>query len=398
MKQDAFQSRYRWVILFLLWLLYIAFGLVSRSITPLITPILNDLSMSYSQMGFILGSWQLTYILVALVAGAILDRWGVRKSIFAGALIIGLSASIRFYAAGFLSMLVAIVLFGVGGPMISIGGPKAISEWFSRRGHGIAVGIYTTGPWIGGLMALALTNSMVMPLVGGSWRLTFVCYGILTFAIAFLWYFLAGRTAPTSASAAATILEVFKELIAVQNVRIVLIMALFAFAINHGFANWLPKIFEENGMSAAQAGYAASIPIATGIPAILFIPSLIPPRFRGCMIAIFAALTAITLVLVVKTSGTALAIGLMVFGFVSSPFMPLMLLILMESPGVKSEYMGAAGGMFFCVAEIGGFSGPALMGLLVDLTGTFMAGTIFLAVLCLAIAVMTLFIPFSGGR
>jgi MFS family permease len=46
--------------------------------------ILNDLRMSYSQMGFILGSWQLTYILVALVAGAILDRWGVRKSIFAG--------------------------------------------------------------------------------------------------------------------------------------------------------------------------------------------------------------------------------------------------------------------------------------------------------------------------
>jgi len=120
MKQDAYHSRYRWIMLLLLWLLYIAFGLVARSITPLVTPILNDLRMSYSQMGFILGSWQLTYILVALVAGAILDRWGVQKSIFAGALIIGLSASIRFYATGFLTMLIAIVLFGVGGPMISI--------------------------------------------------------------------------------------------------------------------------------------------------------------------------------------------------------------------------------------------------------------------------------------
>ena len=63
MKQDVFHSRYRWVMLLLLWLLYIAFGLVSRSITPLVTPILDDLRMSYSQMGFILGSWQLTYIL-----------------------------------------------------------------------------------------------------------------------------------------------------------------------------------------------------------------------------------------------------------------------------------------------------------------------------------------------
>jgi cyanate permease len=72
--------------------------------------------------------------------------------------------------------------------------------------------------------------------------------------------------------------------------------------------------------------------------------------------------------------------------------MPLMLLILMESPRVETEYMGAAGGMFFCVAEIGGFTGPSLMGILVDLTGTFMAGTIFLAILCVAIAIMTFFI------
>ena len=398
MNQHAFQRHYRWIILFLLWLLYIAFGLVSRSITPLITPILNDLQISYSQMGFILGSWQLTYILVALVAGAILDGWGVRKSIFVGALIIGLSASIRFYAAGFLTMLIAIVLFGIGGPMISIGGPKAISEWFSGRSRGIAVGVYTTGPWIGGLMALALTNSLVMPLVDDSWRLTFVCYGMFTFGFALLWFFLAGRTEPKPGSAATNIIEVFRQLIAVRNVQIILIMALFAFAINHGFSNWLPKIFEENGMSASQAGYAASIPIATGIPALFFIPSLIAPRFRGRMIAILALMTSISLILVMKTTGTSLYIGLMVLGLVSSPFMPLMLLILMEDTRVKTEYMGAAGGMFFCVAEIGGFSGPSLMGILVDITGTFMAGTIFLAILCMAIAVMTLFIRISDGR
>jgi len=392
MKQDAFQSRYRWIMLFLLWLLYIAFGLVARSITPLITPILNDLRMSYSQMGFILGSWQLTYILAALVAGAILDRWGVRKSIFAGAILIGLSASIRYFATGFLTMLFAIALFGVGGTMISIGGPKTISEWFSGRSRGIAVGIYTTGPWIGGLMALALTNSFVMPLVGGSWRLTFVCYGMLTSVIALLWLFLARESASKPATVGASIIEVFKNLIAVRNVQILLIMALFAFAINHGFSSWLPKIFEENGMSASQAGYAASIPIATGIPALLFIPSLIPPRFIGRMIAIFALMTTINLVLVVKISGIPLCIGLMVLGFVSSPFMPLMLLILMENPRVETEYMGAAGGMFFCVAEIGGFAGPSLMGVLVDLTGTFMAGTIFLAILCIGMAFMTFFI------
>jgi cyanate permease len=203
---------------------------------------------------------------------------------------------------------------------------------------------------------------------------------------------------PRTESAHAGIIAVFKDLIAVRNVQIILIMALLAFAINHGFSNWLPKIFEENGMSPSQAGFAASIPIATGIPAILCMPSLIQPRFRGRMISTFALMTAITLVLVVTTTGSQLYAGLLVLGFVSSPFMPLLMLLLMESPSVKTQYMGSAGGMFFCVAEIGGFSGPSLMGILVDVTGSFMAGTIFLAVLCVAIAVMTLFIGAERQR
>jgi len=48
-------SPYRWVMLAMLWLLYAFFGLLYRSISPLVTPILADLDMSYSQMGFVRG-------------------------------------------------------------------------------------------------------------------------------------------------------------------------------------------------------------------------------------------------------------------------------------------------------------------------------------------------------
>ena len=47
---------YRWLLLFLLWLQYVAFGMVTRAISPLVTPVVNDLHLSYGQMGFILGS------------------------------------------------------------------------------------------------------------------------------------------------------------------------------------------------------------------------------------------------------------------------------------------------------------------------------------------------------
>jgi cyanate permease len=380
---------YRWVILVLLWLLYTAFGMVSRSIFPLVTPILADLNISYSQMGLILGSWQLTYIFAAMVAGTILDRWGIRKSIFAGAVVIGLSASLRYLSGGFYSMLIAVALFGLGGPMISIGGPKTISYWFHGRSRGTAMGLYTTGNWIGGLTALALTNSLVMPLVGNSWRLAFVVYGVVAFSIAMHWLILARSAKSGQGFENARILDVFGKLIKIRNVRILLIMGLLAFAISHGFSSWLPKILEDKGLSASHAGLAAAVSIAAGIPSILILPTLVPSRLRGTIIAIFGGLTAISVILVMKMSGSALYVSLAAFGFVSAPFMALLLLILMDSPGVENRFMGSAGGMFFCVAEIGGFTGPLLMGILVDATGTFMAGALFLAAMCIAMAGLT---------
>jgi fucose permease len=61
--------------------------------------------------------------------------------------------------------------------------------------------------------------------------------------------------------------------------------------------------------------------------------------------------------------------------------MPLLMLILMESPEVGAKYMGSAAGMFFCVAEVGGFAGPFLFGPIRNMTGNFFTGTLIVAVL-----------------
>jgi cyanate permease len=194
------------------------------------------------------------------------------------------------------------------------------------------------------------------------------------------------------------IVEVFGQLIKIRNVRILLVMGLLSFAIIHGFSSWLPKIMEDSGLAADQAGWAAALAIATGIPSVLILPSVLPPSFRGRIIAGFAILTAVSLFLVLKTSGMVLYIVLAVLGFVIAPYMALLLLVLMDSPGVEIKHMGSAGGMFFCVAEIGGFTGPLIMGILVDATGTFMAGALFLAGLCFAMAVLTRFLKFSSDN
>jgi cyanate permease len=276
--------------------------------------------------------------------------------------------------------------------MISIGGPKTISTWFKGPSRGTAIGLYTSGNWTGGLLALALTNSLVMPLVGNNWRTVFAAYGMTTFGIGLIWLMFAREIESRPASETMSIVDVFRSLVKLHNVRLVLTMGLLAFAIGHGLSSWLPKILETNGMTGQQAGFAASLTVAAGIPSILMIPSLVPLHFRGRAMAILSLLTAVNIILVMLVSGVVLLFGLALLGFISSPFMSLLLLILMDSPGVETRHMGSAGGMFFCVAEIGGFAGPFFMGVLVDLTGTFMAGALFLAGLCVATAALTYFL------
>ena len=379
-------------MLALVWLPYAAFGLISRSIAPLVTPIVSDLHMSYSEMGLVLGSWQLTYIIVGILAGTITDRFGVRRAVFAGTVIMSISAVLRFFVPGFIPLLLTVALFGAGAPLVSIGAPTAISQWFSGKSRGTAVGIYTTSPSVGGLMALAGTNSLVMPLTGFSWRLTFVYFGLTTLVIAFIWLFWARDSGTRGTGARQSVIQIFSRLVRVARIRILFIGGLLTFATSHGLTNWLPKLFESHGIAPAQSGFLASVPMFTGIFSVLLIPALTPVRLRGRAVAIMATVDAISLVLLVVTSGAPMYVGLVLFGLCAFGAFPLLMLILMDSPEVGTQSMGLASGVFFAIAEIGGFSGPLLMGSLFDLTGRFLTGVFILAAFNVAITTMALFL------
>lgn len=369
-------NSYRWIILAIVWLLYGAFGLNMRSLAPVVTPILTDLRMSYGEMGFILGSWQLVYIPFSILAGLAMDRWGIRKTLFAGAMILAFSEGLRYFATGFATLLPTVALFGIGGPLISIGAPKAVSLWFQEHDRGAAVGIYTTAPWIGGLFAIAGTNSLIMPLTGYSWRLTFVSYASLTFLFALISLLLARDTQRPKDSDKASLKSVFIKILRVRNVRIVIIAGLITLFIDHGFSHWLPKMLENSEISPQSAGFVAAIPLIVAIPSVFFLPRLVPRRLRGHLLALQAFLAATALLISVTMPAWVIP-ALVLYGVTTPTLLPLLMLTLMDEIGAGT--MGLAGGIFFAIAEIGGFVGPLLMGITVDATGTFLPGVSILA-------------------
>lgn len=396
------ETSYRWVMLSLGWLIYFSFGLTYTAIAPLVAPIMSDLNLTYTQMGSVTGAWQLIYIFSAQPLGLIIDRLGTHRSLLLGALIMSTSSILRGFATSFEWLFTSVAIFGLGGPMVSIGTPKLISIWFTGRDRGTASGINASGSVAGSMAALGLTNSVVLPLVG-DWRNVFYSYGILGLSIALIWLLFGGRTPTQNAGGGvvdqsegarrqSTLIELLKHRV----VWVIVIIGVVFFLTSHGLQNWLPRILELKGLSSVDAGYATSLMTLSGVLGSLMVPRFMyRPKHRALIIAAVLLVSGITILVVGIGEGLFLWAGIMLAGFFTRALMPVLTVTLMDMPEIGAERMGTVGGLFFSIGEIGGFLGPFMMGYLKDVTGSFLSGILFLTAVTWATTIATAFLKLA---
>lgn len=392
--QDAQTSPYRWVMLAMICVAYASFGMVQTSIAPLITPILSDTGMTRGQMGIALGSWQFVYLFVAIPAGAIIDRWGLRRAIFFGIAFVALSQVLRASAVSQVTMLGAVMVFGLGGPFISIGAPKLTATWFSDKEVGLALGLYTVSQSIGSLIATSSANAIVMPATGNSWRATLLVFAAIAGLGAIAWVTLAREPRGADAKRAMSpraMLDSFRQLLRVPLVQIVLVMAVGVFVYNHSFTNWLPEMLRSQGMTPSEAGFWAALPTLVAIPVAIVVPRLTTGRWlTPVLLFVFTVWVVAALALSTAPSGAAYWLVMIALGIGRGAAVPLLMLTLVRSKSVGSTLMGAAGGLFFTAGEVGGVLGPTLTGTLADATGGFGTGLLVLAAAAAVLAALTL--------
>jgi cyanate permease len=379
-------------MLALAWLAYSGFGIISSSLPALITPIRTELHLTFSEVGILLGAWQLVYIVASYPAGMFVDRVGTHRSLTLGILLVATSGLMRAFATDFTALFLSVAVFGVGGPIISIGVPKVIASWFSGRPRVTAAGIYSTGSTSGSILSLSTTNSLVLPMLG-SWQATCAAYGSIVAGIAATWWLLA-RDPPkppvrAGGAPAVSFREACMTVLTTRAVWLVVIVGFTGFMINHGFRSWLPQILESKGLSPADAGYLAALPGLASIAGSITTARMAArfPRkavIATCLTTVGAALVAVSLL-----SGPALILALAVQGFFAGGVGPVLLTILMDLREVGAGAMGAAAGIYFAVGEVGGFAGPSVMGILKDWTGGFTAGLLMLTTITVVMLVPT---------
>ena len=385
-----------------LWMVYFSFGLAVFSMAPLVEVIRDDLGISKGAMGTVLGAWPLVYLVAALPSGALVDRLGLRRSLGIATVIISASALLRPMADNFIGMFGAVALFGLGGPLVSVGAPKLVSVWFDDEERAMAMGVTMTAPAIGGVLPLVTANSVLMPAFDQSWRTTLLVYALITVAVIAVWLIAAtaaDRVAP-GADRDINPAPGFSgawELLGHRAVQIMLVLALGMFFYNHALNGWLPTVIEDRGFSSSVAGYLAGAVTALGIVGALLGPRLVPDGSRIAFMAAVFALFGVATVLLNVDGRPATFVGLFIIGLSKGLAVPIALLVMMQLPGVGQRNMGAAGGLFFTAGEAGGVTGPILFGVLSDIGGS-AAGLVLLTAVTMATAVLALLLRTAMAR
>ena len=348
------------------------------SLAPMSALIISDLNMSHGAMGLAMGAWQAVYIFAAVPAGMLLDRLAPRTALAIGGLLIALSAAARMFAVDATTLVAAVMLFGLGGPIISAGAPKVVVSAFEGQNRGLAMGIYMTGPAIGGVVSLTATHAILLPLFDNSWRAVMGLWTGVTLVAIVVWVLIStylgqteNKTPPKDQPSQLTVIS---ELIRRPTIIVVLLMSIFVFMFNHGLNNWLPALLQSHGLSAVNAGYWAAIPTVIGIAGSLIIPRLATPE-RRFQILIGLSVAALLASLLLRFSEpSSLITGLMLQGIARSSLMTVLILSLVELPEIGERYAGVASGMFFSAAEVGGVLGPLTLGLLYSPDAGFSSG------------------------
>lgn len=399
-------ARRRWALFGAAWCVYAGFGLTSGAMAPVVGEIRSDLGLSKAAMGLVLGAWQLVYLFSAIPGGRVIDRLGARRAVAATAVLVAASAAARAGAQGFVTLYAAVALFGLGGPLISIGGPKLIAAWFSPAERGKAVGLFSTAPAVGAMIALFAMHSVAIPITG-SWRGAMLLYAVGTLSTGVVWWLVSagGATATATAPAGdvggaraladAAPTATSRDLLRSPSVRLVLVLALGSFLYNHGIGNWLVEMLRDGGRDATHASQLGALTTLVGIGSALVVPRLATPARRKPLYLGVYLLGAVGVALVPHLDGATVFVALVAVGVTRAAALPLGMMLLMDDKSVGAQNMAVAGGLYFTAGEVGGVVGPLLVGSAAGASGGYSLAAGLLGGCALAMALVVSRLPSS---
>jgi predicted MFS family arabinose efflux permease len=361
-------------------------GLIFGGIGLFLPLIRTDLGLSFTQAGTLAAASNLTYALMQVPSGYLADRFTPRRLFMIGLLGMNLLAMLFAVLDSYPLLLIDQALAGFFRALVFTPGMLLMTGLFPPGRRATAMGLYVVGGFSSNILLSAIGPLLVGPLGWRTLFLLFAGFGLLSLV---LYRFLAGPAPLRKPSSAVR----FTELPNLVRQRIVQLTGVIQFtrlAVAQGFTFWLPTyLVVDRGQSLATAGLVAAVAAAISAP-VNYLGGYLSDRLNRPLLVIGGSLTLLTLGLTLLTYVPGMLGVLGVVALISLAiqvyFGPLFALPLQVLGDRNAGLISGFGN--FC-ANLGSFAFVYALGAVKDATGSFRAGFLSLAALCLVALLAT---------
>ncbi|WP_108879496.1 MFS transporter [Anderseniella sp. Alg231-50] len=351
----------RWFVLAVLFAARVTMAFQFQAVAALSPVYMTVFGVELSDIGFLIGLYLAPGLVFALPGGAIGRRFGDRRVIAFGMVLMLAGAAIMFAAQSWEGQIAGRLIAGVGGILLNVLMSKVVTDHFAGREIATAMGIFINS-WPVGIAAALL----ILPVVAGAGSLPMALAAVAVATACGLLLFVVG----TRGSAAQTPETAASErLLGVRFVAIVIAGGIWgtyngALAMVFGFG---PAMLVERGWSLAAASSTTSVTlwlVAVSVP----LGGYLADRLGHRDIVMLAGFVAFGLLLMVAPGAGNVYLVFILLGLCAGlPAGPIMALpSVVLGAGTRAVGMG----IFFTLFYAGVVFAPVIAGRLADQSGT----------------------------
>lgn len=363
---------YAWVILVVAFIASVAAPLNQFKVAPVMPVLMEAFGLSMASAGWLMSVFAVTGFLLALPAGLILQRIGLKVTglIAMGCLVVGSALGAISTAAGL--MMFSRVIEGVGMGLIAVVAPASIAMWFPHEKQGAPMGIWATWVPIGSILMFILAPAMATAF---GWRSVWwfgAAFALLAFVLVWLFMRMPPQMAAHPAPGEAPDMKK-----ALSNRSIWLLGAefgLFNLALI-AMSTFLPTFLQTvRGYSMAAASFTTSLTMIT----VLFsapLGGLLSDKInsRRKLFTWPFLVVAAMMLFPFTVTGALIALWMILMGVIAGVIPTSTFAAAPEIMG-KPELAGMGMAVVALGQNLGMFIGPVIFGALVESSGWVVAG------------------------
>lgn len=400
-------SSYRWVVELFIVLGMLGMSTLFLSLSPILSMIMDDLSITLSQGGLLISIVGLCVAVFSTLASFCISKFGPKNAFSIALFLIGTGGILVLLAQGFRFLLMTRLVMGIGYAMMQAIPGVLIMQWFKDSEKPYINTINSSLSYVGMTIAFSATLPLVFKL--GTWQKAVAFYGFVILALCILWTLLGRENkaylAMVSEEKVTESKQVKKEsaLKTVIKKKEVWFLAVSLFGGMwefQYFTTFLPTYYQTyKGLDAVTASNITGVITFAGVAGGLVCGMLMgslgrrkPFTWPLHTIILFGLLGSITM-----EPGFLLYLSVAAVGFCAAGWTPALLTIPMELKGMTPIMLGGAYSLIFGLGNAAAFISPVLGGWLTNFISLRTTLLIFAFSQILPI-VFTIFLPETGPK